>query len=210
MSEISDRIAFLMKSKGLDTLADAARAYGIPYEAFKKIASPNTSDPRGLTPENARKIARHHKVPAGWLVFNEGRPERLPGIPLLGKIGAGQEMMLFETPGNEDPIPSDFVGPDALAFEIEGDSMRPVAHNGDIAFFGPARRDLEHLIGVECAVLLQDGRRFFKIIERGARKGLYDLVSHNAGTIRDVEVHSAGPLLAVRRRPSRIAKSRRR
>jgi hypothetical protein len=200
MSSVSERIAFLMKDKGLKSLADAARAYGIGYEVFKKIASHNAADPRNLTTDQALLIARYHKVSPGWLMFNEGRPAGLKGIPLEGKIGAGQEMMVFDSLTNEEPISADIVGVDAVAFEVEGDSMRPLARDGDIVFVGPARKDVRSLIGEECAVLLEDGRRFFKIVENGSEKGLFDLVSHNAETIRNVHVHSAGPLLAVKRR----------
>jgi SOS-response transcriptional repressor LexA len=211
MSETSERINYLMKQAGLKSFAEAARKYGIGYEVFKKIASHNATEQRNLTAEQAILIANYHKVSPGWLMFNEGRPGSVKGIPLEGKIGAGQEMMVYESPGNEDPVPTDIVGVDATALEVEGDSMRPLARDGDIVFVGPPRRNIDSLIGEECAVLLEDGRRFFKVIEHGSQKGRYDLVSHNAATIRNVEVHSAGPLLAIKRRSnSRVTTRRRR
>jgi hypothetical protein len=207
MSEVADRIAYLMKRGKLKSLAAASRAYGIGYEVFKKIASHSASETRNLTAEQAIQIARYHKVSPGWVMFGDGKPAGMGEIPLLGKIGAGQEMMIFETPGNEDSIPTELSVPGASAFEADGDSMIPLARHGDIVIVGPAIQDVTSLIGEECGVLLEDGRRFFKIIERGSKSGRYNLVSHNAATIRDVEIHSAGPLIAVRRR--RRATSRR-
>jgi SOS-response transcriptional repressor LexA len=210
MSEVSERIAFLGKRMGWTTLSQAAEAYGIKYESFKKIASHNASDPRGLTVDNALKIARFHKISPGWLMFNEGRPGGIKGIPLEGKIGAGQEMMIFENPGNEEPIPFEIVGVEATALEVDGDSMLPLARDGDIVFVGPSRKDIRTLVGQECAVLLEDGRRFFKVIENGSEKGRFDLRSYNAARIENVEIHSAGPLLAIRRMyKDRIAKRKR-
>jgi hypothetical protein len=200
MSDMSDRIAYLMKRGKFKSVAAAARAYGIGYEVFKKIASHTASETRNLTPEHALKIARYHKVAPGWVMFGDGKPSGMGEIPLLGKIGAGQEMMVFETPGNEDPIPTDISVPGATAFEADGDSMMPLARHGDFVIVGPATEDISSLIGEECGVLLEDGRRFFKVIERGSKAGRYNLVSHNAATIRDVQIHSAGPLIAVRRR----------
>ena len=89
----------------------------------------------------------------------------------------------------EQPIDALVAGPDTVALEVRGDSMFPLAHNRDVIFVGPPRRDLSGLVGFECAVALQDGRRFFKIIERGSKPHLFDLRSYNAEPIRDVEVH---------------------
>jgi hypothetical protein len=65
--------------------------------------------------------------------------------------------------------------------------MRPLAHHRDIVFVGPSRKDIEALLGLECAIVLEDGRRFFKVIENGSKKGFYDLLSYNAEPIRDSE-----------------------
>lgn len=206
MSDPQTRIEWLMTQHQppFRSKKAASTAYKIEYETFKKLLATGESERRGLTMENALKIAKYHGVSVGWLMFGEGQPDLGRGIRLEGKIGAGQEMMVFENPGNEDPISPDIVGPDALALEVEGDSMRPLARDGDIIFVGPARRDIRSLIGEECAVLLEDGRRFFKIIETGAKPGRYDLISHNAAPIRDVEIHSAGPFLALKRRAAKI------
>jgi hypothetical protein len=201
MQDVPSRLAALMKlaDPPFPSLAAAAEAYGIGYETFKKIASKNAEQTRGLSLANAKKIARFHRIPTAWVLTGEGK-SGLSGIRMIGKIGAGQEMMEYNDPGNEEPIDPEIAGPDALALFVDGDSMRPLARDGDLIFVGPAQRDITTLIGEECAVFLEDGRRFFKIIEHGSQQGRFDLISHNAAPIRNVEIHSAGRFLALKRR----------
>jgi phage repressor protein C with HTH and peptisase S24 domain len=199
MNDVTDRLVSLRKAKKLKSKAAAAKAYGIGYEVYKKIESYRASDPRNLTAEHALSIAKFHKVSPGWLMFGEGSPGHMGGVRILGTIGAGQEINVFDDNESFETVSSDIAMPDARAFEVKGDSMLPLARDGDTIFVGPERRDVTTLIGSECAVALEDGRRFFKVIENGSRKGLFDLVSYNAETIRDVAVHSAGLFLAVRR-----------
>ena len=194
MSDIAQRLADLRIGKGFKSKADAARAYGLKYESYKSYESGN----RGLPLQSARAIARYHRISLGWLMAGQGNPHDNPSVPLQGKIGAGQEMMLFED--GVETVEAHFDIESSTAFEIQGDSMMPVARDKDIVFFGPERRDVASLVHHECAVVLQDGRRFFKILQNGSRKGLYSLASYNGATIADVEVHSAGPFLGLMRR----------
>lgn len=200
MTPVADRLALLRKRAKLRSKSAAAKAYGIGYEVYKKIEASGVADPRNLTPEQARDIAAWHGVSPGWLLFGEGAPEGSNQVPLRGKIGAGQEMMLYENANDGETVSAEIADEDTSAFEVEGDSMIPLARNRDIIFVGPPRRDISALIGRECAVLLHDGRRFLKVIERGSKKDLFDLVSYNAETMRDVSIHSAGILLGIRRR----------
>lgn len=199
MSDVVDRLMFLRKRAKLPTKARAAVAYGIGYEVYKKIESHRANDPRNLTSEHAVAIAGYHGVSPGWLMFGEGSPEGFTTIKLGGQIGAGQEIHLFDDNESHETVSSEIATADARAFEVKGDSMRPLALEHDYIFVGPERRDIAALIGCECAVLLDDGRRFFKVIENGSKKGLYNLISYNADAIRDVAVHSAGLFLGLRR-----------
>lgn len=199
MDDLVERLQWLRRKAELGSKADAARAYGINYETYKKLEG--TGDPRALTREHAETIATYHGVSRGWLMFGEGTPEGELRVPLAGYIGAGQEIALFDDITTKHEMVDALVaGPDTVALEVRGDSMFPLAHNRDVIFVGPPRRELAGLVGLECAVALQDGRRFFKILERGSKPNLFDLRSYNAGPMRDVEVHSAGPFIGVRRR----------
>lgn len=193
-----DRLAHLRKKAGFATRRAAADAYGISYETYKKVTQETSG--REITEEDAGKVARWHRVTTGWILFGEGTPKGLDQVPLQGLIGAGQEMVEF-TNEREETVSTILASPDAVAFEISGDSMLPLAHNGDIVFFGPPVRgkDIRRHMGRECAVTLADGRRFFKVLERGEREDRFDLRSYNAATIRNVEVFEAGPFLGLKR-----------
>lgn len=199
MTDVADRLLFLRKKAKLGTKKDAATKYRIGYEVYKKIESKRSTDPRNLTPDQCATIAKFHRVSQGWLMFGEGSPEGYTSIRLEGAIGAGQEINLFDDNETHETVSSEIAGAEARALEVRGDSMRPLARDGDIIFVGPEHRSIAELIGRECAVLLEDGRRFFKVIENSAKRGRYDLISYNAETIRDVAIHSAGLFLGLRR-----------
>jgi SOS-response transcriptional repressor LexA len=202
MDDTVERLQWLRRKADLASRADAARAYGINYETYKKLENPD--DPRSLTREHAETIASYHHVSKGWLMFGEGTPEGETQVQLKGFIGAGQEVTLFEDiQDHHEMVDGIIAGPDTFALEVRGESMFPLAHNRDLIFVGPPRRKFEDLIGYECAVQLQDGRHFFKIIERGSRPHLFDLRSYNAEPMRDLDVHSAGMFLGVQRRRGR-------
>ena len=197
--EMADRLEWLRRRDALPSRSGAARAYAIPYEIYKKIAAGD----RPLTRAHAATIALWHGVSAGWLMFGEGTPTGEVTVPLIGEIGGGQVVQLF--PGGEEsyePVSALIAGHDSSAFRVRGDSMYPLAHDGDLIFVGPPRRgrELIRLLGRECAVLLEDGRRFFKVLERATRDGFFDLHSYNAEPLRNSEVHSAGAFQGLKRR----------
>lgn len=203
MDDTVERLQWLRARYDMGTKADAARAYGIPYEVYKKLEEGS----RSLTKGHAERIAEHHRVSRGWLMFGEGSPTGDMSVPLAGFIGAGHEVVLFDDIGEaQGTVEAAIGGPDTVALEVRGDSMFPLARNGDKIFVGPPRRDLSKLIGQECAVQLDDGRRFFKILERGSKAGLYDLRSHNAAPMYDQHVHKAGTFLGLQRNraPARV------
>ena len=199
LADFKGRLKWLRDRSKLPSKRQAAAAYGMDYETYKKIEAPNSG--RSLTVDQAERIARYHKVSAGWLLFGEGTAEGEFSVPLVGCIRAGQEMVIYDDMGQDSGVADASIGePGARAFDVRGDSMMPLAHDGDVIFVSADRRDLRRLVGNECAVLLQDGRRLFKILERGSTDSRYDLRSYNAETIRDVEVHSAGRFLGLKRK----------
>lgn len=193
-----DRVRALMAEENITSAVDAAKTYGLGYEATKKLLNGR----RPMNPAQALRIGRHHHVPAAWLLFGD-----TPPAPLIGKIGAGQRVYPFDgdTRRTTTPVISH---EDTYAFIVEGESMLPLARPGDHVFFGPERRDLKALIGCECVVTLEDGSRMFKRLEQGSRAGLFDLVSYNAEPMRDQQVHSAGVFLGLRRAAGKQPKTR--
>jgi repressor LexA len=86
-----------------------------------------------------------------------------------------------------------------MALQVVGDSMFPRYDEGSIIYI---RRDhegvLPQYLGRECAVHLVDGGTFLKIIEEGTEAGKFNLRSHNAPLMRNVEVVWASPVLFVK------------
>lgn len=197
MNEV-ERLKFLRKRAKIGSAKKAAEFYGIGYDSYKKLE--NATDPHKLTAEQARKIARWHRISSGWVMFGEGKIDGDSEVRLEGSIGAGQEMILFEDATGYDTIDVSLASDESRAFEASGDSMLPLARNGDIVVVGPPTTSLKKLIGEECAVQLQDGRRFFKVLANGSKQGTFDLISYNAEPMRNMEVHSAGTLRGIIRR----------
>lgn len=183
---------------GFKRKTDAAKAYGLDYSLYKKLC--DTS--RALTRESAERIAQFHRVSPGWLMFGEGTAAGEFAVPLVGKLGNDQLVELYEPhAGSADAL---IVGTEAIAVEVLSNSMFPVAHKNDLIFFGPAKRDVDSLLGRECWVVLHDGRQYFKTLERGSRPGFYDLHCYNGAPMRDVEVHSVREFLGVKRRHATV------
>lgn len=191
-----ERLRWLRERDRLENAAEAARAYGININTFKSIANGT----RGLTAENAILIARHHRVSPGWLMFNEGSPDGRDLIPLSGYVGAGQQFHFVELPEGAGDLTSLRIGGgETTAMEVRGDSMLPAYRSGDIIFAGPFTRSMDVVLGEECLVVLEDGRQLLKIVEKGSRPGTVTLLSWNSEAIRDVEMHSAAPVVGVKR-----------
>lgn len=130
------------------------------------------------------------------------------GYPLIGKVGAGGEGLYdddYAMGAAQDwiePLPGMTMGEEIIVLDTEGDSMIPAVFDGDLAFFGPVRHDVEALLNKRVMARLADGRKFFKILKRGSGPGLWTLRSLNPATpdIEDVHVEWVLPYRGSRPR----------
>lgn len=188
----AERLAAAREKRGYGGPADVCRALGWNVHTYKQ----HENGIRDLSRQAAEKYARALGVTAGWLLYGEKpKPMGEATIRMGGVIGAGQEVW---PDGDYEDTESALATGAAEAFRVKGDSMLPVAREGDVLFFG-RRRNPKNLIGRECIVELEDGRRFFKILRHGRKPGFYNLDSYNAPGIDDVKITAAGELLAIRR-----------
>ena len=152
-------------------------------------------------PQKAAEIyARAFKVSPGWILTGEGGGKNQNIVKVMGRIGAGAEISPDEEqvpPEGLSEIEVPFPLPDnAIAFEVEGTSMWPRYDPGDVIVCLNRERDPADLVGWEAAVKTSKGHRYLKRLRPGARRGLFDLESHNDEPIRGVrlvwasEVHS--------------------
>lgn len=127
-------------------------------------------------------------------------------VPILGKVGAGGEVIFMAEPDLEVAYPDDFptvprppmiVGK-LMALEVSGASMLPKYEDGDIIY---VRRDhdgiLPQYLGRYCAVRTADGGTWLKILSPSSQAGRYTLRSLNAPDMENVEVEWASPVLFV-------------
>lgn len=123
------------------------------------------------------------------------------GIPVMGYIGAGSEIMpeFEQVPdGGLDQVNVPFPLPaEMIAFEVRGDSMLPVYKDGHVIIvYKDQKRPISAFFGEEAAVKTSDGRRFLKTIMRG-QNGNVTLMSFNAAPIEGVHLEWVGEIFAT-------------
>ncbi len=158
-------------------------------------------DRRGITTETLVALAPVLKTTAAWLLEGVGDGGATPAIRIVGRIGAGAEILPeFEQipPDGLSEINLPFpLPPESIAFIVEGDSMWPRYDPGDVVICGKSETDAHAIIGSEAAVHTADGKRYLKVVRRGSRDGTFDLESHNAPPIRCVTLEWAARILMI-------------
>lgn len=193
------RLALARRNAGFESGADFSRAYGIADSTYRSAENGT----RPLTLEFAEKVAKALRIRPAWLLWGEGPMSRHAAVKehtsirMSGIIGAGQKVI--PDPDFSDRISLSLDGEAAEAFEVRGESMLPVAHEGDVLFFGWPQPPA-NLIGCECIVETVSGERYFKMLAHGSKPELFTLMSYNAKPIIDVKIARAGELLAILRR----------
>lgn len=149
----------------------------------------------------AKEYGRAFDVSWVWLLSGEGVVDARNIVRVLGLIGAGAEISPeFEQvpPEGLSQIEVPFPVPDdAIAFEVQGDSMWPRYDPGDVVVCWKFSEDISGVLGWEAAVRTSDGRRFLKRILKGAEPDTFDLESYNAPPIRGVRLEWVGQVSAV-------------
>lgn len=180
-----------MKLKGFSRRSLSSAA-GLSESTVRDLLS-RTDNP-GI--DTLRKVAEALEMPVDALT-GEGLK-----VPVLGKIGAGGQVLFatdFEEEGELPSVPRPpLVTGRLMALEVIGSSMLPKYEAGDIVY---VRRDHEGVlpsyIGKYCAVRTAEGGTFLKILAPGSEPDRYTLRSLNAEDMPDVEVEWASPVIFV-------------
>lgn len=179
--KIGDRIKQAREAKGW--------SQGALGERVGKAQTAISSWERNRTEPGREDVARIEKALAlepGQLELDTHRDlPRATGYPLVGKVGAGGQGLYEDDYARGhavdyiEPLPGMPIEAEIIALETDGDSMAPLVFDGDLAFFGPIRRDVDTLLNKRVMARLDDGRKYFKILKRGSTAGLYTLRSLN-------------------------------
>ena len=202
LEDILARIESRLKALGLSAHA-ASRAAKRPDAIRNLKRAVKNHDRRGITTETLMALAPVLQTTAAWLLEGVGDPASGNLVRVVGRIGAGAEIepeleqnsreSLYDI---EVPFP---VSAEAIAFEVEGNSMWPRYDRGDVIICGRKASNVEDIIGWEAAVATADGKRYLKRIQRGAASGTFDLEGHNAAPIRGVRIAwAAASIMVVR------------
>ncbi|MGA7384190.1 MAG: S24/S26 family peptidase [Methylocella sp.] len=199
LDDVLVRIESRLKALGLS--AHAASLAAKRPDAIRNLKrAVKNHDRRGITTETLMALAPVLKTTAAWLLEGVGDPASGNLVRVVGRIGAGAEIRKFEaiSPDSSYEIEVPFpVSTDAIAFEVEGDSMWPRYGPGDVIICWRQGTDAEKVIDWEAAVRTADGKRYLKRIQRGAASGTFDLESHNAAPVRGVRIEWAAEIKAV-------------
>jgi hypothetical protein len=193
LDDILTRIESRLAALGLS--AHAASLAAKKPDAIRNLKrAVRNGDRRGVTTETLIALAPILETTAAWLLEGIGDPTPGHRVSVVGRIGAGAEISpefeqippegLYEI---EVPFP---IAGDAIAFQVEGDSMWPRYDPGDIVICWKVAQTRTEADGWEAAVRLTDGRRYLKTIRR-VSKDRFDLVSHNASPILNVQIEWA-------------------
>jgi Peptidase S24-like len=200
LEDVLTRIESRLRAVGLS--AHAASLAAKRPDAIRNLKrAVKNNDRRGITTETLMALAPVLKTTAAWLLEGVGDPTPGNIVQVVGRIGAGVEIQpefeqippegLYEI---EVPFP---VPVDAIAFQIEGDSMWPRYDPGDVIICWRQGTNVNEVIGWEAAVRTADGKRYLKRIQRGATSGTFDLESHNAAPIPNVRIEWAAEIKGV-------------
>ena len=110
-------------------------------------------------------------------------------LPLSGYVGAGAEIIPYETGCLEEVDAPPYLSGTSCVVKVRGDSMEPFIQDGALLFYSktlPARE----LLNKKAIVHLEDGRCFVKILRPGSSSSTFTLESINRlyPDIKDVVV----------------------
>lgn len=155
---------------------------------------------RSPSVDNFLALAAALRVTTNWLLFGSDDEFGAPIIPVVGMVGADLSGRIAYAEGDSPqelvPIPPGG-SPLDKAVEVRGHSMRGFADDGSLIYYSAERPPSEDYLGEIVVCEVEGGERLVKKLQRGSRKGLYDLESINGETRRDAKLLWIAEITAV-------------
>jgi transcriptional regulator with XRE-family HTH domain len=197
--QLSTKIQLLRKKTGL-TQPEFADRVGVSQgtvSRWEKGSAPSHSHLVELAKLDGTSLDE-------FLLGAVGRPasDNREPIPVVGYVGAGATVLPLDDTNEADGFDTierpPFITGQAIAVEVRGDSLIPVAEDGwKLIYTGEPEMLEEEVLNKLCVVALVDGRILVKRIVRGTKPQRYHLLSTNAPMIEDVEVLWAAKVRAI-------------
>lgn len=124
-------------------------------------------------------------------------------IPIIGSLGLNAEITLYkegdkrleetvECPPDNDPKTTG-------AVKIKGEFLEPSASDNWILYYSKKQTAMsDKLLNKLCVVKVKNGPILYRRVQKGYKKGKYNLLIHNAKMIEDADLEWAVPLLFFR------------
>ncbi|MCR6658007.1 MAG: XRE family transcriptional regulator [Asticcacaulis sp.] len=168
------------RERSHSSMRSAANAYGWNENTYKSHEQGIRRND-GLVVEDAKKYARAFKVPVDWLLLGTTKMAALPSVPIIGKAAAGiNGFAVDDYEPNTHPALDLYQFEDAVAVQVDGDSMQPRFNHGELLMFGRATQDPIQHVGHEVLTEVSDGRLLIKLLYHNKYTGNWDLISHNS------------------------------
>lgn len=189
----------------LKTLGKSQRGLAVHLGIDAARITEILNNKRRVSYDEAVDIAEFLETDLDEIVARLGKTYTSPArkrIPAVGYVGAGE--VIFAMDDHErgagldeiEALPGEPEG--GFAVVVRGNSMAPRFKDGEYLGYSRSRGlDPDRCVGVECVVQTRDGRKLVKVLERGRKRGTFNLVSVNDSvpTERDVELEWVAPVV---------------
>jgi len=195
MDTIAKRLKWARERKfGTDSTAtEVARDHGWTVSTYLG----HENEDRNPSRKTAMKYARAYGVRWEWLLEGEGQPTTKGALraEVRGRVGAGAEIIPVDEHGTgEDVDLPPGAPPNVIPVTVDGDSMYPRYFDGETLYYLPDHRAPQDMIGREVVAKLSDGRILVKILDKGTKRGRFNLRSWNGSPIENVALEWVAPV----------------
>lgn len=187
-------LAYIKETPGVSMKGISVKA-GLNETAVRDILK------RGFTPTLDTFLAISAAAGRDPFYFLYGDQPKKLSIPVKGIVSAGEGWEQVADAHN-DAIEFAIDDHRSFSIEVRGDSMSPVYRDGDfLVCIEQTGRNVDNLVGLDCAVLTAEGTGYIKILKKGTRPGRYSLKSYNPvfDDIENVNLQWAAPIIWIKR-----------